>query len=113
MSDQEPSETLKAVLTREIPLEYYGAADVVGIFADQAMVSHSAGVFTLFFFQTQLPLLATPEDLANSLQALPARCVSRIVLTPILMQQFLGALNTNMERYKAIVDQQAKQGEEK
>jgi hypothetical protein len=54
MPDRDVSEVLQQVLTREIPIEYYGSEDVVGIFADQAIVSHSAGVFTLLFYQMQV-----------------------------------------------------------
>jgi hypothetical protein len=112
MPDQETSEALQQVLSREIPIEYYGAEEVVGIFADQAIVSHSAGVFTLLFFQMQVPPPTTVEDLGRNLEVLPARCVARIVLTPSLMQQFRDAMNTNIEKYNRTMQVPSREHEE-
>ena len=104
------SETEEELFSREIPISYYGTQEVVGIIADQAMVSHSTGLFTLYFFQMQIPPTEKVEDL-QKLEALPARCVARIVLTPALLQQFLEAIGTNMEKYKRLVEHQAKKTE--
>jgi hypothetical protein len=115
MADQDQKEqttgTEDELFFREIPINYYGTQDVVGIIADQAMVSHSTGLFTLYFFQMQIPPTEKVEDL-QKLEALPARCVARIVLTPALLQQFLEAIGKNMEKYKLLVERQAEKTEE-
>lgn len=103
---EEISDTEEELFSREISISYYGTQDVVGIIADQAMVSHSTGLFTLYFFQMQIPPTERVEDL-QKLEALPARCVARIVLTPALLQQFLEAIGKNMEKYKRLVELQA------
>lgn len=105
MTDQEKNsaETKEGVF-REIPLRYYGVEDTIGIFADQAVVSHSTGLFTLLFFQMHIPPTEKSED-RLSLEAIPARCVARIILTPALMEQFLNAMEKNMAKYRLLVEQ--------
>lgn len=99
MADQEnPLGLDEETLNRTVDIEYYGTEEVLGIFADQAMISHSNGLFTLLFFQMQFPPMPTAEQL-RALRAIPARCVSRVVLTPMLMQQFAVAINGNLEKY--------------
>jgi hypothetical protein len=92
----------KELFSREIPIAYYGTEDIVGLFADQAMVSHSTGLFTLLFFQMQVPPTTDVEDL-RKLDKLPARCVAKIVLTPQLMEQFNVAMETNIKKHKKFV----------
>lgn len=92
-------------LSRPVTIKYSGTEEIVGIFADQAIISHSTGLFTLYFFQMQFPPTPTKEDL-QTLEAIPASCVARIILTPTLMQQFSMVIIANLERYnKAIVQQ--------
>ena len=85
-------------LNRPVGIKYYGNEETLAIIVDQAIVSHTSGLFTLYFYQMQFSPTPTKEEL-ETLEAVPARCVARIVLTPTLMQQFLGAIQTNLERY--------------
>jgi len=114
MADQDQKEQIseneEELFSREIPITYYGTQDVVGIIADQAMVSHSTGFFTLYFFQMQIPPTEKVEDL-QKLEELPARCVARIVLTPALLRQFVEAIGKNMERYERLIERQAEKTE--
>ena len=103
----------------ELPIKYYGNEDVVGVFADQVIVSHLGGVFTLYFYQMQLPpLLGTEGSTEDKLRAIeelkqvPAKCVARVVLTPTLMEQFYGAIKTNMDRFKRQAQKPAPKVEE-
>ncbi|SRR6266567_4520234 len=87
------------LLSRELPLEYYGTEHVVGIFADQVMVSHSTGLFTLSFFQVQVPP-TTDMEVLSKLDKIPARCVSKIILMPPLVEQFFAVMEENLIKYK-------------
>ena len=116
-SQREHDDTL--LFTGELPIRYYGAEDVVGVFADQVIVSHLGGVFTMYFYQMQLPPLLGDELSAEAkarvieeLKQAPAKCVSRVVLTPTLMEQLYGAIGTNMERFKRSVQKPASEGKE-
>lgn len=110
--DRKPSKTDEELLSREVPIKYYGNENVTSIYADQVVVSHLGGVFTLYFYQMQLPPTVgepTPaqlKELQEQIKDVPARCVARVVLTPILMEQFSKAIETNVARYKAIVEQE-------
>lgn len=110
MADEDniPSEE---ILSRAVPIRHYGTEDVLGIFADQAIVSHSTGLFTLLFFQLQFPPAPNAEIL-QQMQELPARCVTRIILTPQLMQQFADAINENLVRYKRLTDRASARAQE-
>jgi hypothetical protein len=110
MVDQEGDLPDDETLSRAVTINYYGTEDALGIFADQAIVSHSTGLFTLFFFQMQFPPTPTPEDL-RKIESLPARCVARVILTPTLMEQFAEAINGNLARYKKLAERKAIQQE--
>jgi len=91
----------------ELPIKYYGSDDVVGVFADQVVISHLSGMFSVYFYQMQLPpVVGDPNSpdtrvrLKEELKDIPAKCVVRIVLTPMLMEDFLKALQKNVERFK-------------
>lgn len=105
-SQVERDDTL--LFTGELPIRFYGNEDVVGIFADQVIVSNLGGIFTLYFYQMQLPTLLGQEAASaeakvlaiEGLKQAPAKCVARVVLTPSLMEQFYKAIEINMERFR-------------
>ena len=84
------------------PINYYGMEDVVPIFAELAAVRHSEQVFSLFFFQTAVPITEDPEILAE-MQNVPAKCIARIVLTPNLMGELYTAMGTNMQNWEKLM----------
>ena len=88
------------VLVIEKPVRYYGGGDVVGVFADLAIVSHGTGSFNLSFYQIHTP---ETEQLAafEALTDIPARCIMRVVLAPGLIEQLYDAIGKNIEKSKA------------
>lgn len=84
--------------TKEVPIRYYGMEDVTGVYADQASVQHIGETFTLYFFQEQHPLT---DDISvlQKVEELPTKCVSRVVLSPALMQNLFTAIEKNMAKY--------------
>jgi len=103
----------------ELPIKYYGNEDVVGVFAEQVIVSHLGGVFTIYFYQMQVPPLLGQEGSTEfkvraieELKQVPAKCVARVVLTPVLMEQFYKTIETNMERFKQKAEEAARKTEE-
>jgi len=97
---EQSEKALPEIVSRDIPIRYYGSEDVVGIFADQAIVMHIGGLYNLLFFQMQIPLVESLEGMQN-LPAVPARCIAKVVLTPLLLQQFHEAIGKNLGRQEA------------
>ena len=87
----------------EKPLRYYGADEVMGIFADQVMVSHSTGTFTLMFYQMQVAEV-TDLEVLKALPDIPAKCVAKIALAPQLVELFYQAVGTNLEKQKKMAE---------
>ncbi|MDQ3817540.1 MAG: DUF3467 domain-containing protein [Acidobacteriota bacterium] len=97
-------------LSKVLPVRYYGTEDVVGIFADLAAVQHTAQHFTMFFFQTAIPM-SQKESAVLELDELPAKCIARIALTPKLAFDLYKALETNLEKYNKLVEYMQAHGE--
>ena len=96
------------VYTIEKPIRYYGAENVIGIFADLAMVSHSTGNFTLYFYQIQIPETESIKAL-KEMEVLPARCVSRVVLSPPLVDQLYEAMGKNIAKYRKLLEEKRRE----
>ncbi len=104
MADEpQKSDQLEEPFSIQLPVRYYGMEDVVGIFADLAMVQHGGGVFTLSFFQNQLP---PTEDIniVRGLSEVPTKCVARIVITPALVEQLADAMMSNMGKFRKVME---------
>jgi len=98
------------VFYKEITIRRFGGEDVVGIFADHAVVQHTSEHFTLYFFQSQVPLTEERADL-EALTEMPAKCVARIVVGPRLMGELFAAMQKNLTKYNKLVEYLQKHGE--
>lgn len=100
-----------------LPLRYYGNENVTGLFADQVVVANLGGMFTLYFYQMQVsPFIGDPESaefkaFQEGIMEVPARCVARVVLTPVLMEQFARAIASNLEKYKRMSEHESNEDE--
>lgn len=72
-------------------------ADLIGLFSDQFIVSGTAHEVILSFLQTQHPLAASPEEFER-IEAIEARCVARIIVTPEQARLIELALRQNLAR---------------
>jgi len=105
MAEEEPAareESATISFVTEKPIHYYGMDDVVPVFGELAAVRHSEQVFSLFFFQTVVPIT---EDRAvlEGMREVPAKCVAKIVLTPKLMAEMHKAMQTNIESWQKLM----------
>jgi hypothetical protein len=107
------------LISHDVAIKYYGNELITGIFADQVVVSHLGGVFTLYFYQMQLPVaLATADqepvqlEQLKGIQEVGARCVARLVLTPSLMEEVSKAITTNLDRFKRLLEHQVEASKE-
>ena len=118
--EQPPREVDEEVLFKGVlPIQYGGNEDVVGIFADQVIVSNLEGMFTLYFYQMQIPpVTGDPSSVEararvrEELKTVYAKCVARVVLTPKLMEEFYRAMGINLERYNRVLQAQTQKSEE-
>ncbi|MCM3873688.1 MAG: hypothetical protein ND895_23625 [Pyrinomonadaceae bacterium] len=91
------------VLFIEKKVRYYGAEDVLPIYAELAAVRHTEHIFQLLFFQTVLPVTEDPKEYVK-LEEIPARCLARIVIPPELMSDLYRAMGTNMEKRQKLLE---------
>lgn len=85
------------------PLRYYGADQVDGMFADQIIVTHNTGTFTLMFYQMQVTE-TTEIDVVRNQPDIPAKCVAKIMLAPHLVEPFYRAIGSNLEKQKKMLE---------
>jgi hypothetical protein len=71
--------------------------NLVALFSDQFIISHTDNEYALSFLQTHLPLAASPDEFAQ-IDEIEAVCVARIIVTPAQMQRIASAVNKNLER---------------
>lgn len=88
-------------------IRYVGTEDILGLYADVAVVAHQNDIFSLYFYQLQIPTFVAGRDEAHVAQA-DAKCVARIVLTPQRLFAFYTAMAKNLERFKAKIEEAAK-----
>lgn len=105
MADEKPA-TPEGFATKisvvEKPINYSGMDNVLPIFADLAAVRHSEQVFSLFFFQTIVPI-TDDQTVFDRMQDVPAKCIARIVLTPKLMGDLYAAMGTNLQNWEKLM----------
>jgi hypothetical protein len=77
-------ESSESVARPGVPIKHFGVEDVVAVYVDHASVSQTGGMFTITLFQTQIPLVLQPGELAT-LENVPAKCVAKLVLTTAFM----------------------------
>jgi hypothetical protein len=83
----------------EVSIRHYGMEDIVAIFADVSAVQHGTGQFVISFFQLHPPLQTTPTPMSDIPKEMPAKCVSRVVLSPAHFTKFVEAVQNNLEKY--------------
>lgn len=88
-----------------VPLEFCAPDELVSRYATNFVVQHTDNEFVLSFFEAEMPiLLGTPEEnLARleSIGAVKARCVARIVVSPNRMAELLRIIGENYNRYQS------------
>src|SRR5690348_3816812 len=74
-------------------------------YTNNILVQFGQFEFNIFFFEMQLPLLSgSPEEnkaKLESLGAVQAQCVSKVVLSPELVPGLIKALQTELDKYQS------------
>ena len=98
------NETRPAV--RKVPLDRRIPVGQRAVFSNHMVVQNEPGVFQLFFFQINHPLLAIddPELLQKELakiESIDAECVSRVIVPVNLMPAIIKALQDNFSKQQS------------
>lgn len=81
-----------------IEFDYVLPPDSTLIYADNLNIVHTPTEFVLSFLQTQPPLIKSGEDW-DKIKTIESRCVARLVVSPMKMQDMLKVLAMNWQRY--------------
>jgi len=82
-----------------VQVEWSVSEDTVTLLTTNLVVQHGPGVFILNFFDMQLPI--DPQEDADELPTLVAKCVARVGVPAPSMRSFVQALEDNIARYEA------------
>lgn len=91
--------------------------DLTTNFVSSLVVQHEAEIFILSFFEVWPPpiLGETDEEKLEALSAIDyidAKCVSRLVLTPNVMREFIDTMSENLDKFERNRQTESKLGEE-
>ncbi|MDQ3635750.1 MAG: hypothetical protein M3405_14755 [Acidobacteriota bacterium] len=83
---------------REIKITQTIPDDVKLQYADSMAIKSLGEVFQLYFFQTQQPIILTPEILSK-LKSVEQKAVASLVITPVTMANTIEALESNFANF--------------
>ena len=88
--EQQPSDEIA------LPIEWHCPEGIQSRYANNVLVQQGPYEFIISFFETQIPMLSgTPQENKAKLRdmgAIRAECVSKIVVSPELMEGLISAL---------------------
>ena len=88
-----------------LPIELFGAEDVQMTYADAVFVNYSFDDISVAFFQTLRKVPRNAQEATESVSTLPARCVSRVVLSPRVAALLHNWLEINIRQREAAIQQ--------
>jgi hypothetical protein len=88
-----------------LPIDWHIPEGLHSQYANNVLVQAGRYEFLISFFEIQLPLLpGSPEENKTKLQAMEsirADCVSKIVISPDLVQGFIDALQSELDKFSS------------
>lgn len=97
-------EEMKELEKIRIPLEWHYPDDLITRYSNNMLVQHGENEFFLSFFEIRPPILVGSEEerrqqLANT-ESIRAECVARLTVSPDTLENFIEALQANLDRYR-------------
>lgn len=85
-----------------LPIRLLGLEDVEARYANLLHVNFDRAAFSVTFSQFMPPLLTGPEDARQLADQgyLPAKVVTRLVFTPLMVEQTIDLLRSQLDRYR-------------
>ena len=88
-----------------LPIEWHIPEGLVSRYVSNLVVQHTEHEFIISFFEILPPLvLGTPEEQQAKLtrmNAIPAECVARIIVSAEQMPTFVQVMQTTLEKYRS------------
>ena len=102
----------KEIIEKRISIERTYPEDLKSHFVSNIVVQHQPDIFILSFFEVWPPAILgeSDEEKQQAIEAIDhveAKCVARIVLTPIKMEEFIETMTENLRRYKHMMQIQS------
>jgi hypothetical protein len=89
---------------RNIPIEWLVPPDLRAEYATNVLAQHGEHEIFLLFFQAQPPIilgeLAEREKQLETLTAIPAKCVAKVIVSPDRLEEIIQLLTTQLESYR-------------
>lgn len=86
-----------------LPIDWHVPEGLHSQYANNVLVQSGRYEFIISFFEVQIPLLSgSPEENKAKLQAMEsirADCVSKVVISPDLVQGLIDALQTELDKF--------------
>lgn len=95
--------------TFQLPVEWVIPEETTGSYATHIVVQHSDKEFILNFFEIRMPIFSNLSkeqklEKLNEMESIKANCVSRIVVSPDRMENFVEVLKRNLEKYRQTIE---------
>ena len=87
----------------QVPIEWHVSEDLDSKYATNLVIQHSEHEFIIDFFEVRQPLILGDADQVREqrekLESVRAECVARIIVSPNRMQEFIDAMQANLNKY--------------
>lgn len=97
--------TKKNILGKKIKIEFNYPNDLKSHFVSNLVVQHQPEFFILSFFEGWPPVILGDSEeekrkALESIEKIEAKCVSRLVITPEKVKEFITAISQNYKNYE-------------
>ncbi len=91
-------------ISKTIPIKFEYPENIESKFVTNIVVQNQQDHFIISFFEANLPpILGDTEEqkkeLLDSIDSIPAKCVSKIIVTPQKMKDFIDVLSRNYNKF--------------
>lgn len=87
----------------QVPIEWHISENIDSKYATNLIIQHSEHEFIIDFFEMRHPwILGAPDrvrEQREKLESVRAECVARIIVSPDRMQEFINAMQANLNKY--------------
>jgi hypothetical protein len=89
---------------RNIPIQWLVPPDLRAEYATNVLAQHGEHEIYLLFFQAEPPIilgeLVEREKQLNTLTAIPAKCVAKVIVSPDRLGEIIELLKTQLETHR-------------
>jgi len=88
-----------------VPMEWVVPENIKPEYASDLVVQSLSDVFQIYFFQVNPPfIIGTQEEKLQqltNLDSVKANCVSRLIVTPSKLEEFIDTMKSQLDKYKS------------